>query len=135
MSAPQQDQAGFTSMWEFVTADARRWTSQQVDYGAPAWLDTARSRFGPPWHRLSYIRATGEVYAASTVGPVRVLGVVPADEEPGTRSGRNIRPSATWHRTLDEILDGYANPEVNGGFSLEWVAGRLRQAEVPGTSP
>jgi hypothetical protein len=121
------EQLRFGSLDEFQLADVRRWTSQQADYGV-MWRDTGASRFQPPQWRLSYIRATGEVYAASSAGPVRLLGVVPADEEPRTQADRNIRPSATWDRTLSAILEGWADPMINDGFSLDWVLTRLRAA-------
>jgi hypothetical protein len=105
----------FACMDEFLIGDARRWTSEQRDYAA-RWRAAGGSRFHPPQWRLSYIRATGEVYAVSSDGPVHVLGVVPpAAGEPGT----------PWHYPLDALLGNWADPARNDGFSLGWVESRV----------
>jgi hypothetical protein len=105
----------FDSLDDFHLADVRRWTSQRADYGV-MWREGTGSRFHPPSWRVSYVRATGEVYAVSTAGPVRILGVVPADGE------------GSWSGTLDAVLGNWADPMANDGFSLAWLEGRLRDA-------
>jgi hypothetical protein len=103
----------------FYLADARRPFSGEADFGVH-WHDGGRD--WPRW-RVSYIQATGEVYAVrqygSPLGPVRVLGVIRPDPVlPGP--GRN----GLYYRTLDAILDGWADPEVSG-FDLAWVSAQL----------
>jgi hypothetical protein len=99
----------------FYGARPERITSGEADYGVH-WRD--RNRDWPRW-RVSYIQVTGEVYATCTGGQangeVRVLGIVPADP---------VRPGEVYYRTLDRILDGWADPKVSG-FRLSWVAERL----------
>ena len=92
--------------------------SGEADYGV-GW--TKGGRRWPYW-RVSYVHATGEVYAVEvtlTGGPVEVLGVVPPDEDDGWRR--------TYYRTLDRLLDGWADEPHR---SIDWVRDRL----VPGQS-
>lgn len=112
----------FADLDAFYLDDPRRWTSREADYGV-MWRDAGFSRFSGPQWRVSYIQATGEVYALSSRGPVRVLGVVPADDGPD------------WNRTLRAILGNWADPAVNDGFNLTWVAGRLREAACSDACP
>ena len=112
---------GLTTLDEFWLGDLRRMTSPESDYGV-MWRNAGCRH--PLW-RVSYIRDTGEVYAAEQGGMNRiwVLGVVPADE---------VAPCderATWYRALDRILGDYADPDVNGGFDLSWVTARLNMRE------
>lgn len=110
----------YPTLKAFYDADARREPSREADYGAH-WTD---AHGGWPYWRVSYIQATGEVYAiaqsAGQGGPVRVLGTVRPDPVLPGASGRN----QLWYRTLEHILDGYADPDVTGR-DLAWVAGRL----------
>jgi hypothetical protein len=108
---------GVFATWDdFCYADIRRHFSPEADYGVH-WHD-GDERW-PEW-RVSYIRDTGEVYAVCTgrgLGPVWLLGVVPAD--PVTNPDRE-----TYYRTLDKILGGWADWEVSG-MRLQWIIGRL----------
>jgi hypothetical protein len=102
----------FTALELFWLDDIRRQASPESDYGV-MWRD---GRAHPLW-RVSYIQYTGEVYAQEQAGQerIRVLGQVPADPP----------PASTYCRTLDKILDGWADHGVNRGFDLWWVAERL----------
>ena len=73
--------------------------------------------FMPRW-RVSYVQATGEVYALELGGRHRleVLGVVAPDpvEDPAEGNKR-------YYRTLDQLLEGWAD-EARG---IAWVRERL----------
>jgi hypothetical protein len=110
MSTPRE----WPTMDDFYLDDARRWGSPESDYGVH-WRDGDRA--WPEW-RVSYIRDTGEIYATRQGGRgslVRLLGAVPADP---------VADGEVYYRTLDAILDGWADPGVSG-FSLAWVTSRL----------
>lgn len=116
----------YPTLAAFYGARPERRRSPEVDYGVH-WRD---GRQLWPEYRVSYVQATGEVYAVRQAGrggnAVRVLGVVPPDED--TR--RETRPwdrAAAYYRTLEGILDGWADDEVSG-FDLAWVEARLTQA-------
>ena len=100
----------------FYNDDPRRRLSGESDYGV-WWTNGPR---WPTW-RVSYIQATGEVYAVEGIqgGRVEVLGVVPPDE------GRY------YYHTLDKLLDGWAE---EAGRPLSWVRERLGQKAVSGES-
>jgi hypothetical protein len=95
----------FPNIEVFYDDDPRRRRSGESDYGV-WWTDGARR--WPNW-RVSYIQATGEVYAKSVNGPVEILGVVPPD------------PGQHYYRTLDKLLEGWSE----GGLDLSWVRERL----------
>ena len=67
---------------------------------------------------MSYVQATGEVYAVELGGLERsrvvVLGVVQPDEDDGRRRA--------YYRTLDRLLEGWAEEPYK---SLDWVKERL----------
>ncbi|MDP2946149.1 MAG: hypothetical protein Q8N61_01690 [bacterium] len=104
---------------EFYHEDPRRRSSGEADYGV-WWLADERSR--SHW-RVSYVHATGEVYAVELggAGPVEVLGIVPPDEE---HVGPHHRPWERYYRTLDKILEGWAEHCGQPG-GLKWVKERL----------
>ena len=94
----------------FYDEDPRRRASPEVDYGAQ-WTN------GPKWPhwRVSYVQATGEVYAVQLMPPERVeiLGVSPPD------------PSPDYYHTLDKVLRGWAEGDKH---ELAWVRFRLQKA-------
>jgi len=96
---------------------ARRDRSPESDYGVHWRLGGSRAS---SW-RVSYVRATGEVYATRAMrghDSVLVLGVVPPD--PVDESVPYDR-RASYYRTLDDILAGWAETD----HDLGWVIGRL----------
>lgn len=100
---------------QFYIENPARRSSAEADYGV-WWKD------GPsgPYHRVSYVRATGEVYAMNLLyREVEVLGVVPVAKE----EAEDGRPLRHWHRTLDSILEGWPDQMHEG---LQWVRERLR---------
>ena len=112
----------FRDLESFYGAGVNRGGSQEFDYGVHWRQGTDTS---DRW-RVSYIQATGEVYARREYSPlVVVLGVVPPDEAEG----------GPWYRTLERILDGWEHRCGKPG-GLEWVRDRLamyahgRAAEV-----
>jgi hypothetical protein len=112
----------YASIDDFYRANPERRRSGEADYGVHwrvAGCDNLR------W-RVSYVHATGEVYAtpANEQGAVTVLGVVPPDPMSDPR-----RDGEIYYRTLDEVLDGcgWAVPDVSG-HDLQWVEDRLTAA-------
>jgi hypothetical protein len=113
----------FESIKAFYADRPERESSMECDYGVH-WHD-GRIRW-PMW-RVSYVQATGEIYAVRTGGRpelVKVLGVVAPDE------GRY------YYRTLDRIFDGWADQAV---CRLSWAKARLgdkrREAEARDPRP
>ena len=101
----------FPDLETFYSAGVNRRRSQESDYGVH-WRQGAD--LSDRW-RVSYIQATGEVYARREYSSlVALLGVVPPDEGEG----------GPWYRTLERILDGWADRCGKPG-GLEWVRGRL----------
>lgn len=94
----------------FYSEDEARRRSGESDYGV-WWTNEQR---WPTW-RVSYVQATGEVYAVQLqgMGRVEVLGVVPPDQE------------EIYYRTLDKLLAGWSE---EGARSISWVRERLGQA-------
>lgn len=92
----------------FYSEDERRRRSPEADYGVH-WIEEAGRRF-PTW-TVSYVRATGEVYAVEgNSGRVKVLGGYRPDDE------------EIYYRSLDKVLKGWS--EI-GGKPLSWVVERL----------
>ncbi len=100
------------SLAAFYDADPRRRLSGKCDYGV--WWQDDRPF---PRFRVSYIKATGEVYAVELIGVGRVelLGQVQPDE------------GDHYYRTLDKILTGWADHCGEPG-GLSWVRSRLEAA-------
>jgi len=94
----------FPNIETFYDEDPQRRRSGESDYGV-WWTNGGR---WPNW-RVSYIQATGEVYAKSVEGPVEILGIVPPD------------PGPHYYRTLDKLLEGWSE----AGLDLSWVRKRL----------
>ena len=106
----------FRDVEAYYSDNPRRRYSGEADYGVHWRLDGWESRW-----RVSYVHATGEVYAVhqgSSIGPVFILGVVPPD----------VPYPQLYHDTLERILDGWAEacPKPN---SLTWVKARLEDRE------
>ena len=112
----------YPTLREFYDADPRRFRSEEADYGS-LWRVT-----GSPYvWRVSYVRATGEIYAAQLrrcdgphcEGPVYLLAKLPPDPD-----DRRSRPKRRYYDTLDRILDGYLKaarkPDAFG-----WIRDRI----------
>lgn len=108
----------YQSLSEFYAADPRRASSGEADYGCWWMADSPWPKF-----RVSYVRATGEVYALKLgdrplgdrpgEGRVEVLGVVPPDK------------GEHYYATLDRILDTWAEHCGSDLHGLSWVQERL----------
>lgn len=96
----------------FYAENEERRRSGEADYGV--WWTESGGKSYPKW-RVSYIQATGEVYAIQLIdgGKVQVLGVVPPD-----KNGK------CYYKTLDKILDGWADICSRPG-SLEGLRNKL----------
>ena len=97
----------YESLKAFYDEDPRRHRSPEADYGVH-WTNGAA---WPMW-RVSYVQATGEVYAAELGSPgrIEVLGTVPPDKDD------------IYYRTLDGLLEGWAD---ESGRPLSWVRERI----------
>lgn len=109
----------FTNIEDFYNDNPARRPSRECDYGL--WTDPARHRDS---FRISYVQATGEVYAARLAqpdhGPIQLLGLVLPDPSP-----HPLR--SNFHITLDRILDGWTNASVRHQ-GPQWVKDRLAAA-------
>jgi len=114
------EETEYPTLAAFYSARAERRISPETEFGVD-WR--AGNRDWPLW-RVSYIWKTHELYAVRLMpgipGPARLLGVVPP--EPGTDPRRD-----PYQRSLDKILDGYADADVSG-HDLAWVEQRLAAA-------
>ena len=106
----------FDSIDEFYDFDERRRYSGEADYGN-YWTYTG---WNGRW-KVSYVHNTGEVYCERYTGdgvdgshPVEILGVVKPDEQYDIMD--------TYYRTLDHILDGWAELEDQ---NIEFVRERI----------
>jgi len=125
----------YPSLGEFYNANKDRMLSGEADYGVN-W--TVKGHDWPRW-RVSYVQATGEIYATAPRvhsrvqgGLVRVLGVVPPDPDTRYQDG-NWATGPAYYRTLDKILEGWADPDVSG-HDLAWVASKLAGYQAAGQS-
>ena len=105
----------YPSLGEFYLGDVRRCPSDEHGFGVH-W----RLRGWPGLWHVSYIRATGEVYALHDRGTVIVLGMAPADT-----SSEYIDRSTYWYATLDGILEGWPM-HCGVANGLSWVIEKLR---------
>ena len=114
----------YASLETFYSENEARRQSPEADYGV-WWMDDSKYEH---W-RVSYVQATGEVYAVKLpgVGEVRVLGIVPPDPDERTRA--DLRRQLTYYRTLDRILAGWVNHCGQPG-GLAWIRERLAQATM-----
>jgi hypothetical protein len=112
----------FPTLEAFYADRPERRRSGEADFGVH-WTERPARPF-PVW-RVSYIQATGEVYAVCLTGPglVKVLGTVPPDQDDRHVSGDWAR-GGTYYRTLDRILHGWAELEPRNR-RLSWVKARL----------
>lgn len=105
-------------------APERRY-SPEADFGVH-WRTDGRT--WPQW-RVSYVKATGEVYAVEQTGAcrVRVLAVVPPDDPADDPDPYHGVTRGRYYFTLDAILDGWADPDTSG-HDLAWIEQRLTAA-------
>jgi len=114
---PRYAYAGYPSIDVFYDERPERRTSGEVGYGVH-W-----HAVGPwPLWRVSYIRATGEVYAVEQHAKcrVQVLGIVAPDPV-------EDRHTDSYYATLDQIFTGWAEPDISG-HDLAWIRQRLAAA-------
>ena len=105
----------------FYSENEARRRSPESDYGV-WWRDADCREF---W-RVSYVQATGEVYALNQwTGHLQVLGVVPPDPDERRRDGLPL--GKTYYRTLDRVLEGWTEHCGRPG-GLAWVRERLAEA-------
>ena len=113
-----RDECTYEDLEAFYRAAPERRRSGEADYEA-YWTEGG-ARW-PRW-RVSYVQATGEVYAVELGGPERsrvaVLGVVQPDEDDGRRRA--------YYRTLDRLLEGWAEEPYK---PLDRVQERLQSAQ------
>ena len=122
----------FPTIEDYYAADDRRRRSGEADYGCHWRLEG----WTGAW-RVSYVHATGEVYAVylgrtlpaggrAGDGPVFLLGVVPPD--PIAEGDRR----SLYYATLERVLDGWPDRcgEPDG---LRWIKETLARAtSAPG---
>ena len=109
----------FTGIEEFYNDNPSRRTSPEADYGSH-WLNPDRHQR----YRVSYIRDTGEIYAACLSSApsqhIHLLGHVPPD--PVEDNWKDI-----YYHTLESVLDGW--PEHgNTALGTGWVKQRIKAA-------
>lgn len=111
------ERAEYPSLAAFYSAAPERRTSPEDHFGVD-WH--AGDHDFPRW-RVSYLRATHEIYAVQLnpglPGPVRLLGIVPPDPTIDPRRDR-------WRPMLDRVFDGWDDPDISGN-DLAWVEQRL----------
>ena len=114
-----QEVTVYPSLEAFYSENEARRRSPEADYGV-WWKDGGSDEL---WC-VSYVQATGEVYAVH-IGGVEILGIVPPDPDERTRG--DLRRELTYYRTLDRILEGWAEHCGRPG-GLAWVRERLSEA-------
>ena len=119
----------YKSIEDFYGSNHRRRTSGEADYGVHWRYQGAN---WPAW-RVSYVQATGEVYAKEAEGrcspvchkpfggKVFVLGIVPPDE---------VEDHGTYYKTLDEVLKGW-DKVCGSDEGIEWVRDRIAAIAGP----
>ena len=101
----------FPTIEAFYEDNPARRSSGEADYGS--WWTEAGKAY-PKW-RVSYIKATGEVYAVQLFNPekVELLGIIPPDD------------GDIYYKTLDGVLAGWADVCGQPG-SLDWIRQRVQ---------
>lgn len=114
------DTVKFPNLDAFYDDNPERRRSGEADYGV-MW----RGAKSWPLYRVSYVQATGEVYAVAQGGSreVTILAVVPPDPDNRVETG-DWGTGDTYYRTLDGLLDGWADRSVSR-HSLTWIKSRL----------
>ena len=116
---PNSEQAqavqDFPNMDAFYV-DLRRRRSPEADYGVFWYDDNPLERW-----RVSYVQATGEIYACRNGdtpqnSPVEVLGILPADKPDA--------PLGVWYTTLDKVLSDWPTHCGKPG-GLTWIRTQL----------
>ena len=124
-------QTSYPNIEAFYSENEARRRSPESDYGC--WWVNDR---GTGHCRVSYVQATGEVYAVQHVydKAVEVLGIVPPD--PDERRSNGLPLGRTYYRTLDRILEGWTE-HCGRPDGLAWVRERLAKAspQAPGPGP
>ena len=113
----------YPSLEAFYSEKGDRRRSPEADYGC-WWVNDQ----GTGHCRVSYVQATGEVYAVQLIydEAVEVLGVVPPDPDETVRRGFG-RTMFPYYRTLDRILEGWSE-HCGRPDGLAWVRERLAEA-------
>ncbi len=111
----------YPNLETFYSEDSRR-RPKEADYGV-GWKD----REGYPY-RVSYVQATGEVYAVrlpdtAPNSRVYLLGVIRPDNPDPLAHWKGT--GERWYTTLDTILDGWWDG-IPQPASIDWVAERIQ---------
>lgn len=105
--------SGFPDLEAYYADDERRRLSPEANYGV--WWQNFPGFREPSW-RVSYVQATGEVYAVETrAGRVKILGTFPADD---------VAQGDVYYRGLDALLKGWEEIPFK---SLSWIVEKLEK--------
>jgi hypothetical protein len=113
----------FPSLEAFYDDQPERRFSGEADYGVGWQVD---GREWPRW-RVSYVQATGEIYAVEQTGACRVRVLAVVEPDPVAPRDQLLYYRNTYYQTLDRLLDGWADPDVSG-HDLAWIEQRLAAA-------
>ena len=108
----------YASLDDFATADPRRLTSREVDFGL-SWHDPATGAT----YRAAWVEATGELYVVQAGDPqtggghVEVLAVTDRATVESALEGRPERPSLAWIRRRVARMPRLT-PSVRGAAAL-----------------
>lgn len=102
-------EALYRTLEAFYAQRPERRRSKESDYGVHWHTPDERH---PLW-KLAYVQETGELYAMAQ-SPPHVVALV-ATLLPVTRD-------------IDVILGGWEDPEITGGWNLDWVGRRVKPA-------
>lgn len=114
-------QTFFKTLEEFYDDNTERRRSPEADYGVMWKISASHHPF-----RVSYIRDTGEIYAVQQgpeIGPVHLLGQVPADQVVNERTD-------LYYQTLEDTLAGWPEQSMQKD-NLVWITNRLQNAGYP----
>ena len=113
---PRLVRTTFTDIQEFYNDNPIRRTSRECDYAT--WSNPGNPR---QTYQVSYIQATGEIYAEHLSGPDRgmviLLGHLPPDRVADATFGN-------FHATLDQVLQGWTDASIRRQ-GAPWVKQRL----------